>query len=203
MHPSPSPISLSHFLTYISALNQLNKNGHQGKRYIFFIMFCFPCISPLSISLTSALRSVVRVAYLCDIRNFEPRCQIFYTGAFGSEPSTLSLFFWRHVLYVLLYPLLLFLSVSLSISLIFVSCCLSAPIKWYIFVPPSSRCVVFRERLSGLCSHCWRFGLQQNFENLDVEEEAGNVVVDEVGPLMYNGLFIGRGGTISCKDQKC
>jgi hypothetical protein len=28
------------------------------------------------------------------------------------------------------------------------------------------------------------------------------VVFDEVGSFMYNGLFIGRGWTISCKDQK-
>ena len=65
------------------------------------------------------------------------------------------------------------------------------------FVPPPSRFAVFRERLSGPCGHCWRFGLQQKIENFDVEEEAGNMVVDEVGPLMYNGFFIGRGGTIS------
>jgi hypothetical protein len=36
----------------------------------------------------------------------------------------------------------------------------------------------------------------RKIKNLNVEEEAGNMVVDEVGPLMYNGLFIGRGGTV-------
>ena len=70
------------------------------------------------------------------------------------------------------------------------------------FVLPPSWFAVFRERLPFCCGHCRRFGLQQNFENLDVEGEAWNVVVDEIGPLLYNGLFIGRGWTISCKDQK-
>ena len=60
------------------------------------------------------------------------------------------------------------------------------------FVPPPSQFAVFRERLSGPCSHCWRFGLQEKIENLDVAAEAGNMVVDEVGSLTYNGFFIRR-----------
>ncbi len=74
---------------------------------------------------------------------------------------------------------------------------------YHLFSLPPSRLAVFWKRLSGPCGHCWRFGLQEKIENLDVEEEAGNMVVDEVGPFMYNGLFIGRGGTISWKDPKC
>ncbi len=109
-------------------------------------------------------------------------------------------------LYVLLYPFLLFLSASLSIiPLTFVSLSLSLFLSSnnILCVPPPSGFAVFRQRLSRLCGHCWRFDLQQKFENLDVEEEAGNMVVDEVGPLMCDDLFIRRGGTISWKDPKC
>ncbi len=103
---------------------------------------------------------------------------------FCSKPSTLSLLllFWRRALYVLSTQMIIYQNICHLYCL-----------------PPA----VFRERLPFSCGHCRRFGLQQNVENSDVEgEEAGKMLFDEVGPLMYNGLFIGRGWTISCKDQK-